>query len=179
MELRPAELEDLRVCGSIPMRVASSHAWQLLADPDSPASPAAGELHVTLRRHRLPRPVAVDPPGAPLEVVWDQAAMVFVAAEEDEILGFVALDTTRERPAARIARVVVAPAVRRQGIGTALVHTATRWATTEGLVALAAHCSARNDPAVAFYLRCGFSFAGYSESYYGRNEVALFWQRAV
>lgn len=179
MELRPAELEDLRACAALPKAVASSYVWQLTFDRDAATSVAAGELGISLRRLRLPRQITVAPPGEPLEAVWDRAVAVFVAEVEAGLAGFVALTRAEERPAANLARLVVMPEWRRQGVATALVRVAARWSATEGLTGLTAHCSARNDPAVAFYTRTGFTFTGFSEAYYPRGEVALFWQRGI
>jgi ribosomal protein S18 acetylase RimI-like enzyme len=179
MELRPAELEDLQTCAAIPAAVTSSHVWQLSVERDPAASLATSEFSVALRCLRLPRPVTIEPPGEPLEAIWTRVASVFVAEDETGLVGFTALTPTEERPAATIARLVVLPEARRQGVGMALLRTAARWAAAEGLAGLVAHCSARNHPAVAFFARCGFTFTGYSEAYYPRGEVALFWQRTI
>ncbi len=178
MELRPAELEDLRDCMALPAAVPSNHVWQLTLARDPTASLETSEVSMTLRCLRLPRQIVVEPSGESLETLWNRAAAVFVATDEEETLGgFVALTSAEERPAATISRLVVTPALRRRGIGSALIRMAVRWAASEGLDGLTAHCSARNHPAVAFYLRSGFTLAGYSEAYYPRGEVALFWQR--
>ena len=179
MELRPAELEDLRACAAIPRAVSSSHVWQLTLARDPSAALATSEFGIALRCLRLPRQVAVEPPGEALEGLWERAAAVFVAADEATLGGFVVLTAAEERPAATVARLVVVPELRRRGLGTALLRVAANWAAAEGLAGLSAHCSARNHPAVAFYTRSGFTFAGYSEAYYPRGEVALFWQRGV
>lgn len=179
MELRPAELEDLRACTALPKSVASSYIWQLTIDRDPATFTAVNQFAIALRRLRLPRQVTVEPPGEPLEAVWERAVAVFVAEVETGMAGFVALTRADERPAAQLARLVVMPEARRQGVATGLLQVALRWARTEGLTGLTAHCSARNDPAVAFYTRTGFTFAGYSEAYYPRGEVALFWQRSI
>jgi ribosomal protein S18 acetylase RimI-like enzyme len=60
-----------------------------------------------------------------------------------------------------------------------LLRTAAAWAKAEGLTGLIAHCAARNHPAVAFFTHAGFTFSGYSEAYYPRGEVALFWQHGL
>ncbi len=179
MELRPAEIEDLAACAAISPTVTSSHVWQLTLNRDPSASLATSEFGMTLRCLRLPRAVTITPPGAPLDVIWERASAMFVAADEETVAGFVVLTDAEERLAATVARLVVAPEVRRRGIGTALVRLAARWAAAEGLQALISHCPARNHPAVAFYTRYGFTFTGYSESYYPRGEVALLWQRGV
>ena len=179
MELRQADLEDLRASAAIPQVVQSSYVWQLTLARDPVGSLATREFSMVLRCLRLPRQVAVEPPGEALEDVWERAAAVFVAADEEMVGGFVVLTEAEERPPATIARLVVAPELRRRGIGTGLIRVAARWAAAEGLSALVAHCPARNHPAVAFYTRSGFTFTGYSEAYYPRGEVALFWQRVV
>ena len=179
MELRPAELEDLRACAALPKAVASSYVWQLTVDRE-PATPmVASEYCIALRRVRLPRQITVEPPGMPLEAVWEHAVAVFVAEFETGLAGFVALTRAEERPAGNVARLVVLPECRRQGVATALLRVAAHWAAAEGLTGLIAHCSARNDPAVAFYTRAGYTFTGYSEAHYPRGEAALFWQRGI
>ena len=177
MELRPAELDDLRDCMALPAAIPSNHVWQLTLTRDPSAALATSEFIMTLRCLRLPRQIVVEPAGEALEAIWNRAAAVFVATEEDALGGFVALTIAEERPAATISRLVVAPTLRRRGIGTALVRIAERWVASEGYKGLTAHCSARNHPAVAFFTRLGFTFTGYSEAYYPRSEVALFWSR--
>lgn len=179
MELRPAELEDLPGCVVIPATVASNHVWQLTLTRDPTATLATSEFTMALRCLRLPRSVTVSVPGDPLDAVWERAIAVFVAAEDDAIGGFIVLTAADERPAAMIARLVVAPPLRRRGTGSALLRVAAQWASSEGLGTLIGHCSARNHPAVAFYTRSGFNFSGYNEAYYPRNEIALYWQRNV
>ncbi len=179
MELRPAELEDLPECAALPTAVSSSHVWQLTLSRDPSASLATSEFAMTLRCLRLPRQIVVEPPGEPLEAIWERAVAVFVAADESLLRGFIVLTAAEERPAATVARLVVTPELRRHGLGTTLLRAAARWAAAEGLTGLTAHCSARNHPAVAFYTRSGFTFTGYSEAYYPRGEVTLFWQRSV
>lgn len=179
MELRPAELEDLESCALLSATVQSGYVWQLSLTRE-PAVPAmASEFSMSLRCLRLPRPVRIMPAGAALDDIWKRADAAFVADDNGAVSGFIILTYAEERSAANIARIVVAPAARRSGIGTGLLRTAGRWATGEGLECLIAHCAARNHPGVAFYLNSGFTFAGYSESYYPRGDVALLWQRSL
>jgi GNAT superfamily N-acetyltransferase len=179
MELRQAELEDLAGCAALPSAVASSHVWQLTLTRDPTATLATSEWTMVLRCLRLPRAVTVSLPGEPLDALWKRAIAVFVAAEAEQVGGFIVLTAADERPAALIARLVVAPPLRRRGTGSALLRVAAQWASGEGLTGLRGHCSARNHPAVAFYTRSGFNFCGYDEAYYPRDEVALFWQRNI
>ncbi len=179
MELRPADLDDLAACAALSPTVTSSYVWQLSVARDQAVAVTATEFAMSLRCLRLPRPVTIGPSGVPLEVIWERAVAVFVAAEEEGPVGFIALTEAEERLAVTVARLVVAPNMRRQGIATALVKLASRWALAEGLHSLVAPCSARNHPATSFYMRAGFLFVGYSEAYYPRGEIALLWQRSI
>jgi GNAT superfamily N-acetyltransferase len=122
----------------------------------------------------------VQPASAePIEQLWSRAAEVLVAEDDQGIVGYVALTISESAPVATVARLVVAPQARRSGIGGALLKTAVQWSRMVGLEMLVGHCAARNHPAAHFYMRWGFRFAGYSEAFYPRGEVALFFQRPV
>jgi ribosomal protein S18 acetylase RimI-like enzyme len=179
MDLRPAELADLDGCTAMPRSVSSTHVWQLSLVRDPAVSPVTSGYSMSLSCLRLPRPVIVEPPGEPLGSLWARAIAAFVACDGTELGGYIVLTPAEARPAATIARLAVGTDLRRRGIGSALVRLAARWAEAEGLTGINAHCSARNHPAVAFYTRSGFTFSGYSEAYYPRGEVALFWQRGL
>ena len=159
--------------------VASNHVWQLAVERDPTATLETTEYAIALRCSRLPRPVNIKLPGEPLDVVWKRAVAMFVAAQDDVVGGYLVLTAADERPAATIARLVVAPPLRRRGTARALVRTAAQWAAAEGMTTLLGHCSARNHPAATLYTRLGFTFCGYSDTYYPRNELALFWQRKL
>src|SRR3712207_3285354 len=116
MEPRPAELEDLRGCAALSPTIQSTHVWQLTLTRDPTASLATSEFSMALRSLRLPRPVGVTLPGAPLEAIWERDSAMFVVADEAEVGGYVVLMSADERPAATIARLVVAPELRRTGI---------------------------------------------------------------
>lgn len=179
MELRPAELSDLEACAAMPQSVSSTYVWQLSLVRDPAVAPVTSGYSMALSCLRLPRQVVVEPPGEPLGGLWARAIAAFVACDGAELGGYIVLTPAEERPAATVARLVVGMDRRRGGIGTALVRLAAKWAASEGLAGLNAHCSARNHPAVAFFTRSGFTFSGYSEAYYPRGEVALFWQRGL
>lgn len=179
MELRQAELEDLAGCAALSSAVESTHVWQLTLTRDLTATLATSEWAMALRCLRLPRKVTVSLPNDSLDALWGRAQAVFVAAQDEEVGGFIVLTAADERSAVTVARLVVAPPLRRRGTGSALVRLAAQWASGEGLTSLLGHCSARNHPAVAFYTHSGFTFCGYNEAYYPRDEVALFWQRNI
>ncbi|MBV9787408.1 MAG: GNAT family N-acetyltransferase [Chloroflexi bacterium] len=180
MDVRQAEPGDLPYCAALSASVQSTHVWQLRLgyDPIAPQTPSelGGMLHCT----RLPRPIVMQPASAePIEQLWHRAAEVLIVEEQDELLGYVALTISETAGAATVARLVVEPQMRRKGIGGALLRAAGQWSRAVGIETLAAHCAARNHPGANFYLRWGMRFAGYSEAFYPRGEIALFFQRPL
>ncbi|WP_029215647.1 GNAT family N-acetyltransferase [Kallotenue papyrolyticum] len=180
MDIRSADLADFAACQALPDTIQSTHVWQLrLVHP--PLAPQPGdEVGGILTRTRLPRPVTLAPASQEsLADLWQRATEVLVAEEQATLVGYVVLTTPPELPATRIERLVVAPALRRQGIGGLLLAAAMQWSRSFGYEALIAFCAARNDPAARFYLRYGLRFAGYSEALLPRGEIALFFQRSL
>ena len=180
MDIRQADTDDFEACAAIPATVQSTHVWQLRLAYD-PTTPQIGEeLGATLHRSRLPRPITVRPASAePLAELWERATDILVAEDTQDIVGYVVLVASDHAPMVQIARLVVAPLARRSGIGGRLLGAAKQWGTAYRRGALTGHCAARNDAAASFYMRWGFRFAGYSEAFYPRGEIALFFQRTL
>ncbi len=180
MDVREAEVSDLAYCAALSASVQTTHVWQLRLAYDPITVQADDELGGVLHCTRLPRPVMVQPASAePLDALWARAADVLVAEQGQELSGYVVLTIDNHQPAVSIARLVVAPQQRRAGVGGALLRAALQWTRASGFETLVAHSSARNYPATNFYLRRGLRFVGYSEAFYPRGEVALFFQKLV
>ncbi len=180
MDVRQASPDDFELCAAIQTSVQTTHVWQLrLAyDPTSPYP--SDEVGATLHRSRLPRPLMIGPASAePLADLWSRANDVLVAENEHGIGGYIVLTVDPHAPALHIARLVVAPTSRRARVGGTLLQTAVRWGSAYRLETLVSHCAARNDPAASFFMRWGLRFSGYSEAFYPRGEVALFFQRPL
>jgi len=173
MDVRQANQADFEACLALPPTVQTTHVWQLRLAYDPISVQPTEELGGTLHCTRLPRPIVLKPASVePLDVLWARAAEVLVVEDDHGVGGYVAL--TVDEGATTIGRLVVAPTLRRGGVGGALLRAAQQWSSAMGLERLVGHCSARNHPAVNFYLRWGLRFAGYSEAFYPYGEVALF-----
>ena len=80
---------------------------------------------------------------------------VFVAREQGEIAGFVALDRSGAETSV-IELMLVAPAHEARGIGRRLLAFAEGWSISGGARSLTARVEADNVRARSFYLRSGF-----------------------
>jgi ribosomal-protein-alanine N-acetyltransferase len=80
---------------------------------------------------------------------------------------------------AEILTIAVLPALRRQGIGRALLDAAAAQAAGRGAVALFLEVSAANHPAQALYAACGFERVGHRRRYYPDGADALILRRPL
>jgi GNAT superfamily N-acetyltransferase len=180
MDVRQAKSTDLSECGALAASVQSTHVWQVRLAYDAMSAQPGDELGAVLCCTRLPRSIMVQPASAePLDLLWSRAAEVLVAEDAQGIMGYVALTFNHGAPAATIERLVVTPLLRRHGVGGALLRAAAQWGRELNLETLSGHCAARNYPAARFYMRWGLHFAGYSEAFYARGEIALFWHTSL
>lgn len=180
MDIRQASPEDLELCQALSPRVQSTHVWQLRLAHDPIAPQATDELGGVLYRSRLPRPIMVGLASSEaLDALWLRASDVLVAEDGQGIVGYVVLDASAHGPLLQIARLVVASHARQTRVGGRMLSAAAQWGAAYDFDSLVGHCSTRNDAAARFYLRWGFHFAGYSEAFYPRGEIALLFHRQL
>ena len=102
-------------------------------------------------------------------------AAVFVAVEEDEVVGRLSLARDQHPASQHVADLglMVAESHRRQGIGRRLLETAVEWAEETGVTKLELHVFPWNEPAIKLYEQFGFEREGYRKAHYrrGREEV--------
>jgi len=113
---------------------------------------------------------------------WDAAAFeallaqtgVFVLEAPD---GFILLRAVADE--AEILTLAVAPLVRRNGVGRALVEAAAATAAARGAESLFLEVSADNAAALALYAAAGFEPAGLRKGYYADGADALVLRRTL
>jgi GNAT superfamily N-acetyltransferase len=88
------------------------------------------------------------------------ACAVLVAVRAGKVVGMasvqIVVSTAEGAPSGWIEDVVVAPALRGQGVGSRLMTAATRWARRRGVRRLQLLVDERNRPALVFYHRLGY-----------------------
>lgn len=89
----------------------------------------------------------------------------------DSPMGFVLVRIAADE--AEILTLAVSPASRRQGIGRALVESATETVASAGAGALFLEVAEDNGPALALYEGCDFAQIGRREGYYARGAERL------
>jgi ribosomal protein S18 acetylase RimI-like enzyme len=174
-QIRPAIATDLPNLMSLDHSCNSDYVWQLDLQKD------LGQVSAILRQVRLPRAIRVEYPRDPnlLADEWGHSAGMLVAASGDMLAGYACLT---EQPASAVAWVtdlVVAPGLRRQGIGSALVLEVQTWALERGDRRVILEMQSKNEAAIRLAQKLGYDFCGYNDQYYATQDVALFFGRAL
>jgi RimJ/RimL family protein N-acetyltransferase len=100
-------------------------------------------------------------------------AAVFVAETSTGIVGRLSIARDSHPASFHVADLglMVAAGHRRQGVGTALMGEAERWARDAGVRKLELHVFPHNAPAIALYRKLGFRREGYRRAHYRRGET--------
>lgn len=167
---RPATLEDFDHCLAIDHSYETNRVWQMTLN-QQPELVAARFQAV-----RLPKVTTIPYPYTAEELSkrWWEVHWFLVGETGDTIQAYVTATAETVRPVVWIGDLVVATAVRRNGHGAYLLAQAAGWARQEGADFLLAALPAKNDPAMQFLQRNGFSFCGYNEAQFDRRDIALY-----
>ncbi len=173
--IRRPTLHDLNACAKLDASFTTRHVWQMSLQTDS------DRLQVQFHRVRLPRPMTVPSPPEEgnLANAWQRGEGMFVARQGNDILGYIHLAIDPQQKIGYIRRHVVAPAHRRQGIGTGLLDRAMEWGRERKLRGYEVELSTKNNPAIEFYLAQGFLFTGFSERLWGWQEILMRFSRVA
>ncbi len=172
IQVRPAELEDLARLAELDQGYSTDYVWQMEHRDDA----AAGQVQVTFRPARLPRPMRVNQGREPARLADDWNRRVcFVVAEQDSVIkGYLNLTLAPAPETAWVSECVVDRRFRRAGVGSVLLAAAGQWARANRLKRLVLEMQSKNYPAICFAQKHGFVFSGYNDRYYPNQEVALF-----
>ena len=173
-EIRPTVATDLPRLMGMDHSCSSEYVWQVDLRRE------AGQVSVSLRDVRLPRPITVPYPRNPFALAdeWQyKSAMLTVAVPEPA--GYMCLNAQSAAEVVWVTDLVVSPEYRKRGIGLELLKTAETWALEHGCRMLFFEMVAKNRPAIHLAQKFGFEFCGYNDHYYANRDVALFFGRAV
>ena len=170
IEIRHAISSDIPVLMKIDPHCSTTHVWQM------DYSDEPGQIGVIFREIRLPRSVRLDYPRsfASMPDTWLNKSLFLVAAMEEQLVGFLTLETDAETRTARISDLVVSDKVRRQGIGTALIFAAHEWAAARKFKRMMLEMQAKNHVGINLARKLGYDFCGFNDHYFANHDIAVF-----
>ena len=117
MHIYRADLRDLAVCLTLDGSYETDHVWQVIQQAEGDG------VTTRFQTVQLPRTMRVQYPG------WSEALLahqqrgdlILVAAEAGDVRGYINQESQPDQGIAWIHHLIVTPAYRQQGIGTALL----------------------------------------------------------
>ncbi len=176
MEIYPAELVGINICCQMDKTYTTDYVWQMQTQENERT------IGVRFDTVRLPRPMRVDYPRSPDELIehWQMEQCFLVTRNQtDEVTGFLDAQIQIWHKRLWITNLAIGQPYRRQGFGTHLIKSAIRWALAHNLRQLTIETQTKNYPAISFAQKHGFQFCGYNECYYPNGDIALFFSRFV
>jgi GNAT superfamily N-acetyltransferase len=173
--IRSATAADLPHCLAIDPSFETDYVWQM----DNRAH--AGQIEVSFRTVRLPRPMKVAYPRdvKQLNAGWQACDAMLVADDNRSLIGYAALAKRPAQAAVWVQDLIVTKSARRNGVGSALLTGILRWAREEKLSWLLLEVQTKNYPAIQFCQKQGLSFCGFNDHFFANQDIAVFFAKAV
>ncbi len=155
--------------------VNSDYVWQLDLQKES------GQISVSLREVRLPRPVQVQYPRDRFSLAdeWKKSARMFVALNDGVPVGYIRFFEQVAAASLWVQDLVVAAEARRKGVASLLLQYVERWGLEHHNRQIFIEISSKNHPMIDLAKKLGFEFSGYNDHYYATQDVALFFGKLI
>ncbi|MFZ3069742.1 MAG: GNAT family N-acetyltransferase [Anaerolineaceae bacterium] len=175
LEIRPARQEDLDKMVALDHNSTSEYAYKLEVTHDK------GSFTQNFQRVYLPRAVTLNYPKdeATLFQSWDKADALFVGILLSQVIAYVALDLGSIKDTVRVSDLVVAPPIRRKGVGSGILLACEGWAHDHKAHRLLMELQMRNDPAIQMVKKLGYQMCGYMDQYFPNRDTALFFDKRI
>jgi len=170
MPVRPLSEKDFDALLALDASFVTERVWQMQQRS------TLQQREISFQLVNLPRPLRVDGLYDALmrRICLNRCHFGWVAEEDGAVQGGLTLEVLPWLNAAWITWLVVAPAWRRRGLGTALLDAAIDQAKALGLQSVQMHLSTKNYPAMRFCNARGLRYCGYAEGMYGNEIMLLF-----
>jgi len=175
IKLRPTIATDLPRLMGMDHSTSSEYVWQLELRREN------SQVTAVFREVRLPRATQLTYPHDQYMLAdeWTRKSMMFTALNNTDPIGYIAILERKAAYVAWVTDMVVAPDMRRRGVGMALLMAAQDWASGRGARRLMLEMQSKNYPAIRLAQKHGCEFCGYNDHYYMTQDVALFFARAL
>lgn len=175
--IRDGIAADIPKCVALDSTYQTEHVWQLNVREET------NEIHISLRKQRLPRPLTTNHPlqARRLEIALTQkyCFIVLVESVSNTLLGYICMRTDTTHDVAYIQDIVIDEPYRRQGLGSRLINVAHLWANEKNLNHIIFEIPTTNNPCIEFAASHGFVYCGFNDQYLPDQEIALFYSLSL
>jgi ribosomal protein S18 acetylase RimI-like enzyme len=175
MRIYRADIHDLAACLALDGSYETDFVWQVTQRLED------DQVAIRFRTTHLPRTMRVPYPswGEALLAHQERGDLILVGVENAEVRGYIDQESQPDQGLAWLHHLIVSPAHRRHGIGTALLARGLQHARQLGLSHAMTVIQSKNFPAIKFLERNGFAFCGYNERFYRNLDIGLYFARGL
>lgn len=178
LSIRDALERDCAACLALDHRYETDTVWQMQRFPED-----ALRWEISFKTERLPRTLALahlaDERRMQAGLAADHCFLVAAARDSGSLLGYLIMRHEPLRAVGVITDCVIAPAMRRVGIGRRLVRVAATWAGEHRIQRLLFETQTQNYPAILFAQAVSFAFCGFNDRYLPQQDIAVYFGQAV
>jgi GNAT superfamily N-acetyltransferase len=173
--VRKAVSPDIELLSKFEHAVKTDCVWQMMQQND------AGKITTSFTDTRLPREMRLTYPRSPdfLLERWNSYSVVLVACMHKVPVGYAALNGSFSEKLLWVRDLVVDELWRRKAVATTLIQSVNDWGKPRGYSKIILEMSSKNFPGISLAKKCGFDYAGFNDSYFNNNDIALFFTRMI
>ena len=173
IEIRPVIEDEIPALIKLNHSYRTQYVWQMDLNQDG------GQIFINFREIRLPRPINVEYPRYPTQLLtdWRERSALLIARLNNEEVGYISLSEKKSPTSTWVTDLVVSPPFRRKGIGSALLLAGEDWARKRNNRRIILEMQSKNTPAIRMAMKMGFEFSGYNDHYYSNQDIALFFSQ--
>lgn len=168
---------DIAHCLQLDHHYETDLVWQMTFDENP------GRWQIGFLDQHLPRTLETEytPSERRLRLALpsDQCFLVACTRENNELLGYLAMQHDRINSIGRIHDMAVSVPYRRQRIATRLLTIGRQWAKEHAISTLVIESATQNYPGILFAQQSGFRFCGYSDTYFPNQDIAVFFSQSL
>ena len=175
IEILPLAVQDLPYLERIDHSYHTDFVWQMEINSDGK------EISIRFKEVKLPRSMRVSYPHD-VDDFSDRLQrydLTLVAHSDGEPVGYATVLTENSKILGMVSDIVVLRRLRRQGIGSSLIHAVQTWLSQKGYAQIQLEMQSKNYPAINMANKLGFEFCGFSDRYYPNQDIAIFFGRRV
>lgn len=173
--IRQAVSPDIEYLSKFDHCVKSDFVWQMNQNV------VDDQITTVFHETRLPREIRLSYTRSPdtLEMRWRDYSSVLVACIDNAPVGYISFSELFTPEMIWVKDLVVDELWRKQGIGSSLCLAARKWGEERNFLKITLEMSSKNHPAICFARKHNFEFAGFNDSYFNNNDIALFFSRLL
>jgi ribosomal protein S18 acetylase RimI-like enzyme len=177
IEIRPAVTDDIPKLIKLDHNYETSYVWRM----EIQGSEDGGQFITNFHRVKLPRVMRVIYPRSPKSLVndWTQRAGLLVASLAGESIAYTSLSLDLTLHITWMTDLIVESALRRKGIGSALLMAALEWGANHASRYLVLEMQPKNYPAFKLVQKFGFEYCGYNDRYFANQDIGIFFAKSL